>query len=445
MLKLPEKLKIPVIVLTAIFLILFLINSNTLYQKVSNRLDTYRTQIVYFLNPPDDAVFIPGKVTPGTSLASVTATATIAKTAIPSLGPTSKPTATSTPLPKAKIIPNVVYVDQHNRWNYCGPANITMALNYWGWKGTRDDVAKAIKPGENNLKLDFIQRGKSDKNVMPYEMVDFVNNETDLNAFQRSGGTIDLLKAYIANGLPVLIEKGYYERDYTGKTTWMGHYLFVTGYDDSQGVFIVQDAYLKPGKDLQSKYDEFFEGWRSFNYLFMVIYPDDKTELVNSITGDYLDADFASKAALERANQEIKSATGMDEFFAWFNKGTSHVQLLEYNDAATAFDQAFQVYAGLKEETIQRPYRMMWYQTAAYKAYYYTARHTDVIALADTTLNETMDKPTLEESLFWRGMSEIALGDRYGGVKDLQQAVYYNPNMTIAINQLNELKAPLVP
>jgi hypothetical protein len=56
-----------------------------------------------------------------------------------------------------------------------------------------------------------------------------------------------------------------------------------------------------------------------------------------------------------------------------------------------------------------------------------------------------MDKPTLEESLFWRGMSEIALGDRYGGVKDLQQAVYYNPNMTIAINQLNELKAPLVP
>lgn len=445
MFKIPEKLKIPVTILTVVFGLLLLINSASLIQKISNRLDTLRTQVIYWINPPDDAVFIPSQAKPGSPTVEITFTATPTLTSTSTPGPTPSPTLTTTPLPMARILSNITYVDQHNRWNYCGPANLTMSLNFWGWKGTRDDIAKAIKPGESNLKLDFIQRGKSDKNVMPYEMVDFVNESTDFNAFQRVGGTIDLVKSYVANGLPVLIEKGYYERDYTGKITWMGHYLFVTGYDDSQGIFIVQDAYLKPGKNLQIKYKDFEDGWRSFNYLFMVIFPDDKTELVKAISADYNNPDFASKMALEKAEKEITSTTGINEFFAWFNKGTSHAQLMQYNDAATAFDMAFQLYAEMKEETIQRPYRMMWYQTAPYKAYYYTARYADVIALANTTLNETMDKPTLEESLYWRGMAKIASGDRYGGVLDLQQAVYFNSNMTVAIDQLNELNAPLVP
>jgi hypothetical protein len=37
--------------------------------------------------------------------------------------------------------------------------------------------------------------------------------------------------------------------------------------------FIVQDAYLKPGKDLLNEYEDYEDGWRSFNYLFIVVYP----------------------------------------------------------------------------------------------------------------------------------------------------------------------------
>ncbi len=130
----------------------------------------------------------------------------------------------------------VVYVDQHGRWNYCGPANLTMALKFWGWPGDRDDVAAVVKPGIlSDPSLDFIQRGKYDKNVMPYEMANFVTDHTDFNIVVRSGGDIELIKRLIASGFPVLIEKGYYEADYTGKIAWMGHYLFVTGYDDAAG------------------------------------------------------------------------------------------------------------------------------------------------------------------------------------------------------------------
>ena len=54
-----------------------------------------------------------------------------------------------------------------------------------------------------------------------------------------------MVKTLIANGFPVLVEKGYYEEDYTGKVAWLGHYLFTTGYDEGAGEFIVQDAYLE--------------------------------------------------------------------------------------------------------------------------------------------------------------------------------------------------------
>ena len=59
----------------------------------------------------------------------------------------------------------------------------------------------------------------------------------------RSGGDIDLIRRMVAAGFPVLTEKGYYEYDYNGKLGWMGHYQYVTGYDDTKGVLIVQDTY----------------------------------------------------------------------------------------------------------------------------------------------------------------------------------------------------------
>jgi tetratricopeptide (TPR) repeat protein len=335
----------------------------------------------------------------------------------------------------------VVYVDQHNRWNYCGPANLTMALNFWGWPGDRDDVAAVIKPGIIDPDLDFIQRGKLDKNVMPYEMTNFVIDQTDLNVVIRSGGDIELIKRLVANGFPVLVEKGYYEADYTGKVAWLGHYLFVTGYDEQKGVFIVQDAYLKPGKDMESDYQTFTDGWRSFNYLFMVIYPPEKESEVFSLLGPWADPNWAHQHALEIAEGESKTLTGIDEFFTWFNQGTSHVNLLQYDQAAAAYDRAFQIYSQLQDDDTQRPYRIMWYQTGPYWAYFYTGRYQDTINLADTTLYDTISEPTLEESLYWRGQAYLALGQTPEAIADFRESVRLNPNFSAGIAMLNQLGA----
>ena len=404
-----------------------LYNIPFIHTKLSWRVDNVKTQVKYFFNPPDEAIFQPSTPVP-THPVIQTATATYAPEKTPNTPiPTFTPTVIPTVLPERVILENPVYVDQFNRWNYCAPANLAMALNFWGWEGNRDDVAKAIKPGADDDELDFIQRGKTDKNVMPYEMVDFANDQAQIHALFRSGGEISLLKKFIAAGYPVIIEKGYYEADYTGKIAWLGHYQFITGY--TEDYFIVQDTY-NDGADFQVDYEHLKEGWQSFNYLFIVIYPIESESEVRELLGLWHDEVWANQHALEISLNEEKELEGNDEFFSVFNQGTSLVKLQRYTEAAVAYDRAFSLYAELGQDDTQRPYRLIWYQTGPYFAYFHSGRYQDVINLANNTLNETISEPTLEESLYWRALAEYTLGNYDAAFADMRETVRLNPHFS---------------
>ena len=231
---------IPVLIILGIGIFLL----PPIYSRAMPRIDGWMSSIKYFINPPDEAVFQPSQqstvVAANTgTMSAQQATSTLVQTPTPQPGPTLAPTITSTPLPATVKLTGFQYVDQKNRWNYCGPANLTMALNYLGWDGNRDMIAKVIKPGIQDPKLDFIQQGRSDVNVMPYELEDYVNEQTQFKALSRLGGDIDIAKKLIAAGFPFIAEKGYYEKDYTGRIAWLGHYQFVTGYDDAKQELIV--------------------------------------------------------------------------------------------------------------------------------------------------------------------------------------------------------------
>jgi tetratricopeptide (TPR) repeat protein len=316
-----------------------------------------------------------------------------------------------------------------------------MALNFLGWKGNRDDVAKVVKPGSGNMSVNFIDRSKDDKNVMPYELVDFVNENTEYRALMRQGGDENLVKRLIAAGFPVVVEKGYYERDTTGKISWLGHYLFTTGYDDARGGFIVQDAYTKPGKSILSDYAAYQDGWRAFNNLFMVVYSPEREAELMSVLGPWQDETWAAQHALELAEKDIKTLNDNNLFFAWFNKGTSHVALKQYVDAANAYDKAFALYAKWNTEKQDRPYRIMWYQTGPYFAYFYSARYADVINLADTTLTDPASKTerTLEESLLWRGRAYYLAGNTQAAVDDYRKALKIHVDWLPAVQALQDL------
>ena len=431
-------LAIAVVVLCLLAVIVY--NLPPVHDRLAWRLDDLRTRIIYALKPPENAIFLPGGdqlPSPVIRTAQITPTLTETPPTLPTIAfetplvssPTPSPTATitPTPLPDQVTLPGVKYEDQHGRWNYCGPSNLSMALTFWGWKGNRDVVGKYIKPEDK------------DKNVMPYEMKDFVDTQTSgFSALIRYGGDVEMIKHMLAGGFPVLVEKGYMERDYTGKISWLGHYQYVTGYDDAQGVFIVQDTYIENGKNHKTNYAEFSAGWLTFDYLFLMVYPSERDQEVLTLLGPYADPAWANQHALDLATAGSETSTGLDLFFSWFNIGTSHVNLQQYVDAASAYDYAFSLYANLPEDGT-RPYRIMWYQTGPYWAYYYSGRYQDVIDLASTTLYDTISEPLLEESFYWMALAKEALGNVQGAIDDLKESVRLNPNFTAGWEQLKRL------
>lgn len=411
-----DKLPILIAVVTIV-----LILSIGLFTPVRSRLafqvEKLKNRLYYLSNPPGKEVFVPVGGTretvtlpapvetlmivpvepteilaPTTDLATVAAASTT--TIVPAATLTPQATETMAPLPATFNLTGVKYEDQHGVWNYCAPTNLSMALTYWGWDGDRLEAGKWLKPIEK------------DKNVMFYEMEQFVLQNTGLRSIVRGGGTPTLLKRLIVSGFPVLIEKGAFIQDLNGKLSWMGHYNLVTGYDDASQEWIVQDSYYQP--NFRIKYEKIDSEWRSFNYEFMVVYPGDREAELYSILGPYTNEQWTKENALKMADEQVASATDAESFFyAYFNRGSALVNLNDFYSAALSYDMAYQFYAELEQAI--RPYRIVWYQTGPYYAYYYSGRYQDLINLADIALASTSE-PFLEESYYWRAKANQALG-----------------------------------
>jgi tetratricopeptide (TPR) repeat protein len=390
-------------------------------ERLGWRVAEFTARIKYALSPPEQIVFVPEEkdilatpTQPDNPFPSVTSTNTPSdKQSI------SSPTATATLEP----IPASVQLDgirqEYQTWNNCGPATLAMALSYWGWEGDQRPIAAFTKPNAR------------DKNVMPYELTAYVEEKTAFEVVYRVGGEIELLKRFLAAELPVIVEKGFEGPDFAG---WMGHYALVTGYDDSNRQFTLQDSYYGP--DQVMGYEDLTSNWRAFNFTYLVVYPAERRAEVTAILGSQFDEGYNNRYAAQKAADEIYVLTGRDQFFAWFNRGTNLVQLQDYTGAAAAYDEAFALYPDIPEE--ERPWRMMWYQTGPYWAYYYTGRYQDVINLATTTL-DAMSEPVLEESFYWRALAREVLGDTQGAVKDLQSALKVHPGFEPALTELEQL------
>lgn len=409
------------------------------YDRLDWRVDEVVLRIRYALNPPQKQVFVPtqqnlvspappildptSSVVPSAAQQSPTASpAPLEQTPTPMPSPTPAP-PTATPLPPQVSLSGVRYEDQHGRQNYCAPANLSMGLTFWNWPGNRDVVGPAIKPDSK------------DKNVMPYEMVDYVNAQTNLRALTRMGGSVQLLQSLLAAGYPVLVEKGIFHNDMSGVVSWMGHFQVLTGYDQAGGYFIAQDSLLKP--DMQVTFDQLVKGWRAFNYQYILIYPPEREAEVLTLLGPDADeqTNYANAALL--ASNEIYGLAGIDQYFAWFNRGTSLAALQDYGGAAQAYDQAFAIYPNIPEN--ERPWRMLWYQTGPYKAYYGVQRYYDLLYLADGTLNAMQSDRNLEESYYWRAMARLALGQTQAAIEDFRLALKYHPAFPPAVYQLQLL------
>jgi tetratricopeptide (TPR) repeat protein len=334
---------------------------------------------------------------------------------------------TPTPLPEARRLEGVVY--EKETFNNCGPASLSMLLSYWGWEGNQAITGEWLKP--NWL----------DRNVMPYEMLDYVHQETNLRGLIRYGGDLEMLKRFIANEFPVLIERGF--EDEVPQDEWMGHYGVITGYDDAERYFVIQDAYVGP--DYYRSYDYIERFWPSFNNLYMIVYPPEREGEVFSLLGPHADPAFNLEHAAQKALDMTTKTDGRDLFFAWYSYGTSRYLQNDYYGAANAYDRAFEIKNRLwpenPEERIDEndPYRIVWYQTGPYFAYYHTQRYQDVIDLANHTLDNSV-QDAIEETWVWRGRAKAALGDREGAIADFRTALKWHPGWWVAEEELRNLE-----
>lgn len=322
-------------------------------------------------------------------------------------------TAANTSLPPAARMYGFTHVQQ--TWNNCGPANVTMALSFYGWRESQDVAASYLKPDSE------------DKNVSPGEMVTFINDQTGVRAVTRIGGDMDLLKAFIAANFPIIIETGYSPEGYD----WIGHYQTVVGYDDNQRVFYVYDSFLgtgEAGAGLAESYDSFDAGWQAFNRVFIVLYEREREGLVQQILGDRADLTLAAENALIVAQNEARAQP--QNAFAWFNIGTSMVKLERFEEAAVAYDRARQL--GL-------PFRMLWYQFGMFEAYYNAGRYDDVMALVNTNL--TNGAQYVEETYYWQGRAYAAQGQTQEAAAAYQRALLRNPRYSAAREALDALNA----
>ncbi|MCW5865558.1 MAG: C39 family peptidase [Anaerolineae bacterium] len=316
--------------------------------------------------------------------------------ATPTLAPSLPPYGRVTNIP---IIPQ--------KFNNCGPTNLTLVLNHYGIDVDQFDVAAVARPNYE------------DRNVSPGELVDYVNEHTALRAVTYVGGDIDTLRALLAAGVPVIIETGLEPDAATG---WMGHYLTVFAYDDITRHFSVRDTYLGPwqGEGLAG-YDETARTWAQFNGAFVVVYPPERAADVAAALGPaFADAGAMWAAAVARAREAAR--TRPDDPFAWFNLGSGLTALAGQGDAAlaagaaAAFDRARQL--GL-------PPRMLWYQFAPYEAYLAAGRPGDVLALTAVTL-ENQGGRNVEETYLYQGLALLATGDAAGARAALARAVELN-------------------
>lgn len=406
---------------------LVIYNLPPVHERLAWRVDNLRVSIRRFFNPPEQVVFTPQEQVDAIVNATLTALApnpTVTPPPPPNLTPSPSPIPSLTPtaIPERVVLTGIRH--EYQQFNNCAPANLSMAMSYWGWSGSQFDTRAYLRP---SYQID-------DKNVNPFEIVEYVEQFTEYDALWRVGGDLDLLKRLVAGGFPVLIEKGLHPHD----DAWLGHYQTVAGYDDTRRQFMVYDSYEGPPEAYGVAYDFVGQFWRHFNFAYVVVYPPERADEVFSILGPQADPQVNFNHAANLALTEANSLSGREQFFAWFNRGSSLVYLGDYVSAAGAFDTAFSLYAALPLE--ERPWRLLWYVDAPYAAYYNTGRYQDVIDLAYTAL-VNVDKPVLEETYYWRGMAKEALGDRAGAVEDLTRAFTLNPNSTPAGEALSGIQS----
>ncbi|MBE0691000.1 MAG: hypothetical protein IH587_12855, partial [Anaerolineae bacterium] len=138
-------------------------------------------------------------------------------------------TAMNAPLPGAIRLEGVLPVYQDI--NRCSAAALTIQLSYFTGARPYDETIRALNPNSEDVSVRLDEMGR------------YAEDTYGLRSVIRYGGTLDMLKALVAAGFPVLIENVYYDGA-GGFNDWLSHNRVVMGYDDTLQEIYTFDSLL---------------------------------------------------------------------------------------------------------------------------------------------------------------------------------------------------------
>ena len=298
----------------------------------------------------------------------------------------------------------------YQTFNNCGPATLSMALSWYGISVSQEELAQMMRPYQ-------VEGGDNDdKTIFTQEFADWAE-AYGLKSVSRVNGTIELLKLFLANDIPVVVK------------TWLkpgediGHFRIARGFDESKQVVIVDDSYHGPNRTVS--YYDFLSMWQPFNYAYIILYPSEKEETVYTILGGEGDESVAWKGALERAKKEEKLDS--QNIYPVFNQATAHFQLGEYAESVSEFERV--------EERLSR--RMLWYQIEPILAYQKLNNFGRVISITDKILEN--GNRAFSELYQIRGEMYLERGDREKAKEQFELAIKYNSHYEPARKSLDEI------
>lgn len=301
-------------------------------------------------------------------------------------------------LPGAKWVPQT--------FNNCGPATVSMLLQYFGYSVGQDQTQAKLRTGSD------------DRNVFTAEIKDYLKKDYNIDSKLLYNGNLETLKTLIQNGFYVLVEDTLHPNED------IGHFTIIRGFDDSQGVLIADDSYL--GTNITYKYEEFDQHqWNVLNREFLPVYTADREPVLNAILGKYLDQKAMFEDAVKFNQAEVEK--NPKDMYGWFNLGTSYFGLKEYDKAEAAFD---------KSRSLGWPFRILWYQDQPVQTANALGHYQKAIELAELGLNQN---DSYNELHFQEAVAYKGLGDKTKAVEQLNKALYYSPNYQEAKDLLSSL------
>lgn len=180
------------------------------------------------------------------------------------LGPQESQTALFDEHPTSYTIPNVTQIWQEKNW--CGPASLTIVMNYSGLDVKQQEIGRTIDPEHDGTPIENMVEYAKAHGFTARELLNYVKR-----TYQFRSSAMDEIRAWVSHGYPVIVDMYY---GIEGQWKWEGHYRVVVGYDDRARLVSTVDPNV--GRH-QLSYEDFDKYWKN-TYWGMILVPEHSTK-----------------------------------------------------------------------------------------------------------------------------------------------------------------------